>query len=345
MQMKSQGMPVVSIIVPIYNTELYLRECIESILRQSFMNFEVLLVDDGSTDASGSICEDYAAKDTRIRVFHQDNQGVSSARNLALDHVQGRYVLFLDADDFWYVDTCLETLVNEALRTDADIVRGEYKTVDEQGNDLFARKINRRKMKQAYRLVSSATFLKDIIQGEFFLVLSLIKADKVSQIRFRKGQVFLEDMDFYARLMLQPLKCVFVPCRFYAYRKYAQSASSSLSMKRFEDSFLIIGNLNTYATNANDSILRKTLGEYSVLMYYWGMGAIADFCYANRFLIISRLNLKERQQEVKKLMWKYRVFNRASIFVLLPPIMCIPLMRYRNCIIRLGKHALSKFLL
>ena len=342
MQMKSQGMPVVSIIVPIYNTELYLRECIESILRQSFMNFEVLLVDDGSTDASGSICEDYAVKDTRIRVFHQDNQGVSSARNLALDHVQGRYVLFLDADDFWYVDTCLETLVNEALRTDADIVRGEYKTVDEQGNDLFARKINRRKMKQAYR---PATFLKDIIQGEFFLVLSLIKADKVSQIRFRKGQVFLEDMDFYARLMLQPLKCVFVPCRFYAYRKYAQSASSSLSMKRFEDSFLIIGNLNTYATNANDSILRKTLGEYSVLMYYWGMGAIADFFYANRFLIISRLNLKERQQEVKKLMWKYRVFNRASIFVLLPPIMCILLMRYRNCIIRLGKHALSKFLL
>lgn len=338
----SMNKPKISIIVPVYNTELYLRECIESILRQSFMNFEVLLVDDGSTDASGSICEDYAAKDTRIRVFHQDNQGVSSARNLALDHVQGRYVLFLDADDFWYVDTCLETLVNEALRTDADIVRGEYKTVDEQGNDLFARKINRRKMKQAYRLVSSATFLKDIIQGEFFLVLSLIKADKVSQIRFRKGQVFLEDMDFYTRLMLQPLKCVFVPCRFYAYRKYAQSASSSLSMKRFEDSFLIIGNLNAYATNANDSILRKTLGEYSVLMYYWGMGAIADFCYANRFLIIDRLNLKERQQEANKLMWKYRVLNRASLFVLLPPKWCILLMRYRNCIIRFGKQVLSR---
>ena len=345
MQMKSQGIPVVSIIIPVYNVGPYLRECLESILRQSYTDFEVLLVDDGSTDASGGICDDYAAKDIRIRVFHQDNQGVSSARNLALDHIQGHYVLFLDADDFWYMDTCLETLVNEALRTDADIVRGEYKDVDEQGKDLFARKMDRRKMKQAYRLVSSATFLKDIIQGEYFLVLSLIKADKVSQIRFRKGQVFLEDMDFYARLMLQPLKCVFVPCRFYAYRKYAQSASSSLSMKRFEDSFLIIGNLNTYATNANDSILRKTLGEYAVLMYYWGMGAIADFCYANRFLIISRLNLKERQQEVKKLMWKYRVFNRASIFVLLPPIMCIPLMRYRNCIIRLGKHALSKFLL
>ena len=337
--------PIVSVIVPIYNVESYLSQCLDSILKQSFVDFEVIMVDDGSKDKSGVICDEYAAKDSRINVFHQSNQGVSKARNVALNHAKGEYVIFMDADDFWYVDTCLETLVNEALRTGADIVRGEYKAVDEQGNDLFARKINRRKMKQAYRLVSSATFLKDVIQGEFFLVLSLIKADKVSQIRFRKGQVFLEDMDFYARLMLQPLKCVFVPCRFYAYRKYAQSASSSLSMKRFEDSFLIIGNLKAYATNANDSILKKTLGEYSVLMYYWGMGAIADSCYANRFLIINRLNLKERQQEVKKLMWKYRVFNRASIFVLLPPIMCIPLMRYRNCIIRLGKHALSKFLL
>ncbi|MDM8153164.1 glycosyltransferase family 2 protein [Bacteroides gallinaceum] len=337
--------PIVSVIVPIYNVESYLSQCLDSILKQSFVDFEVIMVDDGSKDKSGVICDEYAAKDSRINVFHQSNQGVSKARNVALNHAKGEYVIFMDADDFWYVDTCLETLVNEALRTGADIVRGEYKAVDEQGNDLFARKINRRKMKLAYRLVSSATFLKDVIQGEFFLVLSLIKADKVSQIRFRKGQVFLEDMDFYARLMLQPLKCVFVPCRFYAYRKYAQSASSSLSMKRFEDSFLIIGNLKAYATNANDSILKKTLGEYSVLMYYWGMGAIADSCYANRFLIINRLNLKERQQEVKKLMWKYRVFNRASIFVLLPPIMCIPLMRYRNCIIRLGKHALSKFLL
>lgn len=337
--------PIVSVIVPIYNVESYLSQCLDSILKQSFVDFEVIMVDDGSKDKSGVICDEYAAKDSRINVFHQSNQGVSKARNVALNHAKGEYVIFMDADDFWYVDTCLETLVNEALRTGADIVRGEYKAVDEQGNDLFARKMNKRKMKQAYRSVSSATFLKDVIQGEFFLVLSLIKADKVSQIRFRKGQVFLEDMDFYARLMLQPLKCVFVPCRFYAYRKYAQSASSSLSMKRFEDSFLIIGNLKAYATNANDSILKKTLGEYSVLMYYWGMGAIADFCYANRFLIINRLNLKERQQEVKKLMWKYRVFNRASIFVLLPPIMCIPLMRYRNCIIRLGKHALSKFLL
>ena len=337
--------PIVSVIVPIYNVESYLSQCLDSILKQSFVDFEVIMVDDGSKDKSGVICDEYAAKDSRINVFHQSNQGVSKARNVALNHAKGEYVIFMDADDFWYVDTCLETLVNEALRTGADIVRGEYKAVDEQGNDLFARKMNKRKMKQAYRSVSSATFLKDVIQGEFFLVLSLIKADKVSQIRFRKGQVFLEDMDFYARLMLQPLKCVFVPCRFYAYRKYAQSASSSLSMKKFEDSFLIIGNLNACASKANDSILRKTLGEYSVLMYYWGMGAIADFCYANRFLIINRLNLKERQQEVKKLMWKYRVFNRASIFVLLPPIMCIPLMRYRNCIIRLGKHALSKFLL
>ena len=325
----SMNKPKISIIVPVYNTELYLRECIESILRQSFMNFEVLLVDDGSTDASGSICEDYAAKDTRIRVFHQDNQGVSSARNLALDHVQGRYVLFLDADDFWYVDTCLETLVNEALRTDADIVRGEYKTVDEQGNDLFARKINRRKMKQAYRLVSSATFLKDIIQGEFFLVLSLIKADKVSQIRFRKGQVFLEDMDFYTRLMLQPLKCVFVPCRFYAYRKYMGSASNIQSLKKAKQSFEMCDCFESYACQTDNRRLKRYFEYRSVMMYYWTLASLD----ANKARLLAKeLNLNHLQKLARNRMWKYGIFNTASLYILLPPVHAMHLLRSRNSI-------------
>ena len=121
--------PIVSVIVPIYNVESYLSQCLDSILKQSFVDFEVIMVDDGSKDKSGVICDEYAAKDSRINVFHQSNQGVSKARNVALNHAKGEYVIFMDADDFWYVDTCLETLVNEALRTGADIVRGEYKAV------------------------------------------------------------------------------------------------------------------------------------------------------------------------------------------------------------------------
>lgn len=91
---------MISVIVPIYNAEQYLHRCIDSILAQSYTDFELLLVDDGSKDTSGAICDAYAAQDSRVRVFHKGNGGVSSARNLGLDHAQGEYITFCDADDY-----------------------------------------------------------------------------------------------------------------------------------------------------------------------------------------------------------------------------------------------------
>ena len=92
--------PVVSIIVPVYNAEKFLNRCIDSILAQTYTDWELLLIDDGSKDASGRICDEYATKDERIRVFHKENGGVSSARNLGLDHAQGEWITFVDSDDY-----------------------------------------------------------------------------------------------------------------------------------------------------------------------------------------------------------------------------------------------------
>lgn len=92
--------PLISVIVPVYNTEKYLPQCIESILAQTFTDFELLLIDDGSPDRCGEICEEYAQRDRRIRVFHQRNKGVSAARNLGLENVRGKYIAFVDADDY-----------------------------------------------------------------------------------------------------------------------------------------------------------------------------------------------------------------------------------------------------
>jgi len=91
--------PIISIIVPVYNAEKYLRRCIDSIIAQTFTDWECLLVDDGSTDESPNICDEYATKDSRIKVFHKVNEGVSSARNIGIDNAKGRFVTFVDADD------------------------------------------------------------------------------------------------------------------------------------------------------------------------------------------------------------------------------------------------------
>lgn len=92
-------MPFLSIIVPVYNTEAYLPSCIESILSQSFTDFEIILVDDGSTDGSRSVCERFAHKDSRVRFFHQENKGVSTARNLGIENAKGTWICFVDSDD------------------------------------------------------------------------------------------------------------------------------------------------------------------------------------------------------------------------------------------------------
>lgn len=95
---------MISVIVPVYKAEKYLHRCVDSILAQSYTDFELLLIDDGSPDNSGTICDEYAAKDSRVHVFHSENGGVSSARNLGLDNAKGEYVTFCDADDYVTID-------------------------------------------------------------------------------------------------------------------------------------------------------------------------------------------------------------------------------------------------
>ena len=124
--------PAISVIVPVYNTEPYLARCVDSILDQSFSDFELLLVDDGSTDGSSAICDACAQKDKRVRVFHKENDGVSSARNLGIDNAQGEWLYFVDSDDELLPDG-LRTLVDN-ISDDVDVSMGGFESVDEQGN-------------------------------------------------------------------------------------------------------------------------------------------------------------------------------------------------------------------
>jgi len=108
-------MPKVSVIIPIYNAEKYLKDCVDSVLHQSFEDFEIILVDDGSTDNSPKLCDEYCEKDARIKVLHKKNEGLSMARNDGLAVASGDFVLFLDSDDFWIKEDDLEFLVKFAI--------------------------------------------------------------------------------------------------------------------------------------------------------------------------------------------------------------------------------------
>lgn len=128
--------PKISVIVPVYNTEKWLRRCIDSILGQTFADFELLLIDDGSTDGSGAICDEYAEADQRVRVFHKPNGGVSSARNLGLDNAKGKWITFADADDWIDVDYFDKVMAADCCNI-ADTIVSNFKNVHKGGTDIY----------------------------------------------------------------------------------------------------------------------------------------------------------------------------------------------------------------
>ncbi|MFS2915903.1 glycosyltransferase family 2 protein [Phocaeicola dorei] len=149
--------PKISIIIPIYNAEKYLCRCVDSIIVQTFTDFELLLIDDGSLDDSKQICDKYARKDIRIQVFHKENGGVASARQLGMDYVRGKYFIHVDSDD-WIEPDMLERMVGMAEAENAEIVVSDF-FIDRRGGEIVYKK-------QEPSLVDSKSFLQEILKGK-----------------------------------------------------------------------------------------------------------------------------------------------------------------------------------
>jgi len=118
--------PLISIVIPVFNVEEYLRECVDSVIAQTYANLEIILVDDGSQDSSGKVCDQYSEEDSRIITIHQENKGLSEARNTGIKASSGEYIYFLDSDDYITAD-CIEKLVRPVLEKEYDIVESYYR--------------------------------------------------------------------------------------------------------------------------------------------------------------------------------------------------------------------------
>ena len=181
-------MPNISVIVPVYNTEKYLHRCIDSILAQTYTDFELLLINDGSKDNSGKICDEYATKDSRIKVFHKENGGVSSARNVGLDNAKGEWITFCDADD-WVCNKWLEVFFQYSEGVDL-VVQG-FNNTDLQEKSLFSFKGN---IQEGLSLL-----LNRCVVG--YTVLKCFRTSIITdkKISFNEDIVFREDEEFVLR--------------------------------------------------------------------------------------------------------------------------------------------------
>ena len=318
----------ISIIIPVYNAAAYLRKCINSVLKQTLVEFEVILVDDNSSDESLQICKDFANRDARCRIFSNRGKGVSSSRNLGIDESRGDYIIFLDADDFWSIDTALETLYNIATHTLSDVVRGQYHLVDI--NDTLISRLSENQAVEQIN-ISEFEFYKNVVKGEFFIWLSLFKKNAIGDLRFNESRAYLEDMEFYCRLANKNLVYSFIPLRFYSYRKNPQNVSSKFCDKRLIDSLSICYFFDELTYNTIEFQLRNYFRYYSIMMYVSTLELISDdLYYARKKDIISLCSLKAIGADVLK--WsKHNKFMNSAIWVLLfTPSISISIIRLRN---------------
>ncbi len=336
---------LISIIVPVYNTEQYLRRCIDSVLAQTYKDFELLLIDDGSKDSSGVICDEYAAKDARLRVFHKENGGVSDTRNYGLDLAHGKYLMFLDSDDFWLRNDVLEMLIGKAEENDLDIIRGEYSAMHEDGTLAWNREISAERRNHAGQILTNVEFLEYAIHGEFFLPLSMIKLSSIGKLRFEVGRVFLEDMLFYSTYLLHSLRCMYVPnIRFYAYRKNEGSASNEANVRKLADSFSMCYRFHNLAQNTRDVALKNKFVYNSIMMYYWTLETVAmKAYYPQRKRLIIELKLEILIHDVRNWIRDSSQFFFSPIFYL-SPLRGVKLM-YVGRLWNALKHELKMFVL
>ena len=301
--------PLVSIIIPAYNVELYLSECLDSVIAQSYIYWELILVNDGSTDATPVICDSYALKDKRIHVTHKENTGVSDSRNKALEIATGKYIIFLDADDYWCDDSILGRMVKIVEDNDADIVRAEYKEVDAKGNTLD---IADGLKKKAGITIDSLLFLKTILSGEYFLPLCLIKANKIGSLRFNMQKKYLEDAEFYLILLQQNLRCWYIPDVFYAYRKHCQSVTMDLNPSLWGNILDIVSLCFNLSDQAFDNKMKSFLLEEGLNFFFSNMHLISRYPLPlkKKILILRGYGIDDLYKEVQGRLNNKRINNK-----------------------------------
>ena len=204
-------MPQISIIVPVFGAEKYLHRCLDSILAQTFTNWECILVDDGSKDSSGTICDEYAQKDYRFRVIHKPNGGVSSARQFGLDAAEGEFVIHTDSDD-WLEPCMLNELIRHQEESGAECVIFDFFRVTNETTIRICQLPTNLHHKQV---------LKDIIGGKLYACCwnKLIKRSSIMKwgAKFPKNINFGEDKCFLASLFRNPISISYLPKPLYYY--------------------------------------------------------------------------------------------------------------------------------
>lgn len=246
---------LISIIVPVYNVEKYLRECLDSIQCQTYQNFECLLINDGSPDNSADICREYVDKDSHFKYFEKENGGVSSARNLGIERSGGAYITFIDPDD-WVESDYLEVLYRALIDEKADIAVSTYKQFNMDDNCYYVHSYQRgyeKRIFEKYQLIEELPVLERYDHSYGLTTGKIISKKALGIIRFNEYTTLCEDMEFWYKLYLFSNKIIYINKDTYNYRKYGNASLKSIDAKnKYSDIQQRLNFISILATNGRN---------------------------------------------------------------------------------------------
>ena len=284
------SVPSVSVIVPVYNGERFVAECLDSIARQRLEDIEIIIVDDGSIDSTAAICSDFVAAEPRARLVQKRNGGVSAARNSGLDIARGEYIAFIDADD-WVTEDGLWHLLQEARSSDADIVIGDYLVVDGE-----------RQSRCIVPVVETAEqLLCAVLSGESHAAFwnKLVRRDLFVRTRFPEGVAYLEDTVVLSRILAAPSTRVsFVDEIVYAYRLHPGAVTSSGGLKlldQFQSNLIIAESLQEVGCH---HAIRQVLAD-KIHRGTWFVLTTIDGVHLAEAVARAKLHLRATRQQCK----------------------------------------------
>lgn len=296
-------MKEISVIVPVYNAEEHVRECVDSIINQSFNCFEIILVDDGSTDMSGAICDTYAEFDARIRVIHKSNEGVASARNLGLKFAEGNYIAFIDSDDI-VEKTYLERLYNALIQTDSDLAFCNYTEFNEPSKleCMSWEKIENKGMtkrggiNKEQVIVDKWEAFHDYFVGKRWYMCTvwgmLVKKDFLKNQEFRKME-YAEDETFVIECVLRNPKIILIPYCGYGYMRWDSSVTKKVGDINIQQMInLLYGRKMIYQSSKLDA--SKKIKEEALLCY-------AETLYFTISFLVKKGDFEYYLENVEKL--------------------------------------------
>ncbi len=257
----------VSVIIPVYNVEQYLNQCIDSVIAQDYDDIETILVDDGSTDSSGMICNNYREKYPEIKVIHKKNGGLSDARNTGINVATGDYILFLDGDDFWSDNDCVSTLVKRVSKTHADVLNFSFQKFFEDTKEKVPYFSKARNMPLSIK--SKKGQIDFIYKNNLYIssaCTKMIRRDLLDHDLFFEKGAYSEDIVWSAILLEKAKSLDFLCINFYCYRQRRDSISHSINDKKMHDLYKhIITSIKIFTNNHGDE--KKLLGNYAAYQY------------------------------------------------------------------------------